>query len=344
MILVTGGLGFIGSHTARALLDLGEECVLVQRREPGALPGFLVGAGGRPLVRTERADLGDAEALRRIGERHAVTGVLHLAGSVPWPPGAADPVGAAQDALGSLFNVVRAAAGRQVPRVVVASTIGVYAGAPGTLPGTAPGSGGDAGPDRTPEVTAPLGEDLPLPMTAGHAIPAFKKIGELLTGHLAAATGVDLVSARISAVWGPLGRPASPFVAVPQLVHAAARGTEPDLSALYAPARAGQGADLIYARDCGRALALLQTAPRLRHRTYNVASGRITGNAEVLAALNAQVPGAGLSLPPGREPGAGPDVRLDVTRLRQDTGYAPRYDLERAVADYLGWLRAGNPR
>lgn len=32
MILVTGGSGFIGSHTVRALYDLGETSVLIQRR------------------------------------------------------------------------------------------------------------------------------------------------------------------------------------------------------------------------------------------------------------------------------------------------------------------------
>ncbi|NUS15054.1 MAG: NAD(P)-dependent oxidoreductase, partial [Streptomyces sp.] len=127
-------------------------------------------------------------------------------------------------------------------------------------------------------------------------------------------------------------------------VLAAARGTAPDLSALYAPARAGQGADLIYARDCGRALALLQTAPELGHRTYNVASGRVTTNAEILAELARLAPGTPLALPPGRDAGAGPDVRLDVGRLRRDTGYAPAYDTRSAVADYLAWLRAGNAR
>jgi len=30
--------------------------------------------------------------------------------------------------------------------------------------------------------------------------------------------------------------------------------------------------------------------------------------------------------------------------LRQDTGYQPAYDTDRAVADYLAWLRAGHER
>ena len=35
---------------------------------------------------------------------------------------------------------------------------------------------------------------------------------------------------------------------------------------------------------------------------------------------------------------------LDIARIHQDTGYQPAYDAERAVADYIGWLRAGNER
>ena len=78
MILVTGGLGFIGSHTVQALLDVGEECVLVQRRA-GASPFHLP-------VRVEQGDVTDREGLRDIAKRHGVTGIVHMAGSMPWPP------------------------------------------------------------------------------------------------------------------------------------------------------------------------------------------------------------------------------------------------------------------
>jgi UDP-glucose 4-epimerase len=320
VILVTGGLGFVGSHTTRALLDLGESCVLVQRRQPG-LPADLAGQVGRRVF-AERADVGDLGALLDIGRRHAITGIVHLAGSVPWPPGAQPPVPGARDALGSLLNVLQAASDWQVPRVGLASTIGVYGGA---------------------VAESPLREDVPLPMAAGHVIPAFKKIGELLADYLAGATGIEILNYRISP-WGPGGNPASPFTAVPQLVHAAARGTEPDFSALRSPAYAGDGLDMCYVKDCARAMALLQLAPRLRHRTYNIASGAVLTNADVAAAIRKLVPDARVDLPAGRSPGSGPDLYLDITRLRQDTGYQPAYDTDRAVADYLAWLRAGQDR
>ena len=315
MILVTGGLGFIGTHTVRALLDLGEGCVLVQRRTAAA-PASLAGA----QVAVEQADITDLTALLDVGARHKITGVVHLAGSMPWPPGSGQPIEGARKAIGGLLNVLQAAEDWGVERVGVASTIGVYGGV------TAEG---------------PLGEDMPLPMTSAHLIPAFKKVGELLTGYLAGATGIDVISYRISAVWGPLGRAAGPFFAAPQLVHAAARGTAPDLSSLRLPVYAEDSIDLCYVKDCGRAIALLQLADRLSHPTYNVASGRATTNAEVIAAIKKVVPDAQIELPTG---GTGQRSYLDITRIQQDTGYRPVYDTERAAADYIAWLRAGNDR
>ncbi|MFF8730132.1 NAD-dependent epimerase/dehydratase family protein [Streptomyces sp. NPDC015171] len=312
MILVTGGFGFIGSHTVRALLDMGEECVVVQRGAR-ALPAVLAGA----RVAVERADIGDREALLAIGRRHAVSGIVHLAGSHPWPPVPDAPVEAARRALGGLLNVVEAAQEWGVRRLGVASTIGVYFGVP------------DGGPLR---------EDTPLSLTASVSIPTFKKIGELLGGFLADTTGVDIVDYRISGTWGPLGH-LDPFFAAPALVHAAARGTAPDLSHLMGPAFAEDGLDLAYVKDTGRAIALLQLAEKLNHRTYNVGSGRVTTNAQIAEAIRKVVPGARVGLPAGGGP---PHLVLDTGRLREDTGYRAEYDTERAAADYLAWLRAGH--
>jgi UDP-glucose 4-epimerase len=315
MILVTGGLGFIGSHTVRALLDLGEGCVLVQRRA-AEVPADLAGEH----VVVERADITDLAALLDVGRRHEITGIVHLAGSMPWPPSPDQPVEATRTALGGLLNIVEAARAWGVPRVGVASTIGVYSGVP---------------------ADGPLGEDLPLPMSSPHPIPRFKKIGELLIEHFSEVTGIEVVNYRISGIWGPREPHGALFFAAPELVHAAARGTEPDLSALHGPAYAEDALDLCYVRDCGRAIALLQTAAKLNHRTYNVASGRATSNAEIIAAIKDVVPDAEVDLPTG---GTGGRTWLDITRLHQDTGYEPAYDTRRAVADYLDWLRAGNER
>ena len=314
MILITGGLGFIGSHVTRALLDLGESCVLVQRRTSGPNGVIAAGEGARAFI--EQADVTDTDALREIGGRHKITGIVHLAGGFGLDT--TDPIGAAQRGTDGLLGLLRLAAEWQVTRVGVASTIGVYDG---------PGD-------------SPLREDLPLPMTAVHPIPAAKKVHELLADFIANATGLEIYLTRIGGAWGPLGRPASRFIAAPQMVHAAVRGRPLDQ-----PVYAADGGDLVYVRDCGRAIAMLQLAGRLSYRTYNVSGGRVTTNAELAAAIGEVIPGARLDLHGGRGTGwLGRDVYLDISRLHEDTGFRPGYDTTAAVADYIGWLRSGNER
>ena len=130
------------------------------------------------------------------------------------------------------------------------------------------------------------------------------------------------------------------FIAAPQMVHAAVRGRPLDQ-----PVCAADGGDLVYVRDCGRAIALLQLADRLSYRTYNLSAGRVTTNAEVAAAIGEVIPGARLALRDGRGTGwLGRHIYLDITRLREDTGFRPGYDTTAAAADYIGWLRSGNER
>jgi UDP-glucose 4-epimerase len=172
---------------------------------------------------------------------------------------------------------------------------------------------------------------MPLPPLATHQIPVFKKTAELWS----TLAGPGAVSLRIGTVWGPLGLPDNPFTALPRLLSAAVRGEDPDLVPPRPPARADDASDLCYVKDCGRAIALLMVAERLNHTVYNVSSGRLVRYAEVVEAINAAVPGAGLTLPRGGEARA----HLDISRLRQDTGFTPEYDVERAVPDYVAWLR-----
>jgi UDP-glucose 4-epimerase len=307
VILVTGGMGFIGSHTVSALAELGHGCVVTSRRTTTRHLG--------DAISIEQVDVADRAAMLGLGERHAIGGIVHLADPALAHLGdpCAGPATLVADmraGADALFNVLECAIAWEVRRVTVASTIGVYGGVP-DLRG--------------------VSEELPLQMAAGgNVVAAAKKSAELVVS-LFHERDVHAISARLPAVWGPRGRKESRYFAAPGLIHAAVNGESPPA------AYADDAIDLLYVKDCGRAIAQLQTAPRLTHSTYNVGSSRATSNAEVVAAIKRAVPGAELPLEPGRSAN-GAVAYLDTTRLRADTAFEAQYDLDRAIADYVGWL------
>ncbi|HEX9065701.1 MAG TPA: SDR family NAD(P)-dependent oxidoreductase [Streptosporangiaceae bacterium] len=79
-VLVTGGAGFIGSHTCAELVGRGDEVVVVDdysNSSPSVLPA--IGQFGPGRVIGYRADVRDADALDRIFARHDITAVVHFA-------------------------------------------------------------------------------------------------------------------------------------------------------------------------------------------------------------------------------------------------------------------------
>ena len=306
MILVTGGLGMIGAHTARALVDLGHEVVVTTHRRT-EVPSFLAGK-----VTVESLDVTDRHAFLALGGRHDISDIVHLAGTIPGE----DPVSFFRADVTGLLNALDAARTWGVRRFAIASSLGVYIG-------------------RT---ETPWHEELALPTAElPHLIVAFKKAVEPLTTHSLQGSGVQPVVLRIGTIWGPLVDPESSFFHIPPYISAVLRGEEPQ------PLHADDGGDACYAPDAGRAIALLMTAKTLRHDTYNVSSGRPATNREFADALQAITPDLRLDLLPGRQDGPGDDPYLDTTRLTHDTGFAPAFDVAKAVADYVAW-RADNPR
>ncbi|TDU91764.1 nucleoside-diphosphate-sugar epimerase [Kribbella voronezhensis] len=306
MILVTGGLGMIGAHTARALVDLGEEVVVTTYRRT-EVPSFLDGK-----VAVESLDVTDRDAFLALGKRYEISDIVHLAGTIPGE----DPVGFFRADLAGLLNALDAARSWGVRRFAVASSIGVYIG----------------------RNEIPWHEELDLPSAdLPHLIIAFKKAVEPITTHSLRGTGVEPVLLRIGSIWGPLMDPESAFSPRPPYISAVLRGEKPQ--ALYAD----DGGDCCYAPDAGRAIALLTTAETLRHEIYNVSNGRPSTYREFVDAVQAAVPDAQANLLPGRQNGPGDDPYLDITRLTEETDFKPAFDTTAAVADYISW-RTSNPR
>ena len=111
MQLITGGMGFIGLHTAKAILDAGEDVVLTMwhtRREPDFIQPYL---GNRAQV--EVVDVVDKDALIAAGKKHNVDGIVHLA--VPGL-GALTPAEDFQTNMEGLLNILQVAEELKVKR------------------------------------------------------------------------------------------------------------------------------------------------------------------------------------------------------------------------------------
>ena len=77
MILVTGGMGFIGLHTTRALVDAGED-VVITYYQTWREPDFIKDEFDKH-VKVEKVDVTDRDGLLALGKKYDITNIVHLA-------------------------------------------------------------------------------------------------------------------------------------------------------------------------------------------------------------------------------------------------------------------------
>ena len=316
-VLVTGGLGIIGSFVCRALL--------VASRQPVI---YDIG-GGTELVRDiaadcviERGNICDLPRLMGIVSHHEPVAIAHLAGQMgpqvellAWSSINTNLIGAV-----TVFEAARLSG---VRRVVFSSSRQVY--------------GPVAEKHRHPTYE-PIPEEHPREPVKLYG--KLKRCCEDIADHYARFYGLDIIALRFGSTFGPgkFGRIDTKMSHVLGLIEGAIANR---------PYRVEFGADqrddLCYLGEAadGFIAALDSEARPGKFRAYNIASGELISLREMIATLKDLYPSWGAEAGPGLDydgTGSGYYFRLATEKARAELGFKPRFDFRSAAIDYAATL------
>jgi UDP-glucose 4-epimerase len=119
-VLITGGAGYIGSHMVLNLADAGEDVVVLDN----LVTGFDWAIDGRATF--VRGHAGDVDLVRRLIDTHAISEVIHFAGSIVVPESVVDPLKYYANNTATSRNLVQAAVEGGVRSFIFSSTAAVY--------------------------------------------------------------------------------------------------------------------------------------------------------------------------------------------------------------------------
>ena len=125
-ILVTGGAGYIGSHTVAALLERGEEVVVLDNLQTGHREALL---GGKLY----EGDLRDKEILAKLFAENSIDAVIHFAANSLVGESMKDPVKYYDNNVFGTLCLLEAMNAANVRRIVFSSTAATY-GEPEKVP------------------------------------------------------------------------------------------------------------------------------------------------------------------------------------------------------------------
>lgn len=126
-ILVTGGCGYIGSHTLVDLIEHGFGVIALDsnvRSDPRVLKAVEQITGQQVIH--ECVDLRDQQATAAVFERHDIQGVIHFAALKSVPESTARPLTYYENNLQSLINILYCVERYEVPHFIFSSSCSVY--------------------------------------------------------------------------------------------------------------------------------------------------------------------------------------------------------------------------
>jgi UDP-glucose 4-epimerase len=319
-VLVTGGAGYIGSHTVLALTDLEEQVVVLDDLSTGARKA--VPASARLIV----GDVGDAALVQRIVAEHRIEDVIHFAAKLIVPDSVADPLGYYFANTVKSRALFAASIGAGVKRIVFSSTAAVY-GMP---------------------AENPVSEDAPTVPISPYG--SSKLMSQWMLRDAAIAHGIGYVALRYFNVAGadPQGRSGQTSPVSTHLIKVASEaafGKRPGLEVFGNDYPTPDGTcirDYIHVTDLAAAHvdALRHLRAGGKNLTLNCGYGRGYSVLDVIEAVK-RVSGSNFPVRMSpRRPGDPAAIVARAERIRDELGWQPRYDdLPLIVSHALAWER-----
>jgi UDP-glucose 4-epimerase len=300
-VCITGGAGFIGSHLAHRLVELGATVRVIDD---------LTG-GFRANLPAERTTLLEASIIDEAALRSVIDNcrfVFHEAAMVSVPESVEDPRRCADINIMGTELVLEAARDAGVQRVVLASSAAVYGGEP----------------------ELPCREDQPIDCWSPYA--AGKAAGEHLAAAFSRCYALSTVNLRYFNIFGPRQNPNSPYAA-------AICAFESRLRSGRQPTVFGDGSqtrDFCPVANVVHANLLAATVDReLAGEAINIGIGRRISLLDVLHNLGDAL---GIDATPTFEsPRAGdvPHSVADITRARAMLSYEPIVSFENGLRELI---------
>lgn len=307
--LITGGLGFIGSHLARALLKLGEDVVLFDIIQKSPLVEDI-----KDKVKIVQGDLASWAEVLEVVKKYKIDGIYHT-GALLSASAEEKPITAYQVNAGGTFNILEAAKLFNVERVIFLSTIATYG----------------------PGISSTVNENTPQMPISMYGVT--KVFSERLGEYYYRKFGVDFRGVRLPSVIGP-GRGPGGASAYSTLMI-----SEP---ALGRPYRIFVEEDvrmaLLYIKDAVDCLIQLYQADniRLKRRVYCIGGFSPTAK-ELYNEVKKHIPEADLKFEP--DPEMTELVKswppyFDETKANEEWGWKTKYFLEETVKDFIKEVRS----
>lgn len=242
---VTGGAGFIGSHSVAALLQAGHEVVVWDDLSTGKLANL---GGVIDQITLFEGDVRDFDALQRAIDESRPDGVLHLAAIASVPRSIEEPLLAHAVNVTGTVNVLEASRRAGIGRVVLASSAAIY---------------GD-------EPTVPKTESMRAYPSSPYGLQKWQS--EQYAELYSTLFGLTTVALRYFNVFGPRQDPKSPYSGVISIFLNCLLDAEQPV--IYGDGE--QTRDFIYVADVAEANLRALTRPLTGHHGLNIACGQET--------------------------------------------------------------------